>query len=96
MKAEAEVHSCSPPAFELVELWIDNLAPPLDVVTDSVTRLLEDRERVARLLPWLLKVVRSREDFPDLEESLRTLIAEVRAHFRSAPRDRPRPIRVTS
>ena len=96
VKAEAEVHSVALPAFELVELWIDNLSPPLDVVTNSVTRLLEDRERVARLLPWILKVARSREDFPDLEESLRTLIAEVRAHFRSAPRDRPRPIRVTS
>ena len=96
VKAEADFLAVGLPAFELVELWIDNLSPPLDVVTESVARLLEDRAAFARLLPSILKVARSKECFPDLEESLRTLMAEVRAHFRTAPRDRPRPLRATS
>jgi hypothetical protein len=96
VKAEADLVGVGFPAFELVELWIDNLSPPLDVVTESVTLLLEDREKFARLLPWILKVARSQGHLPDLDERVRTLMAEVRAHFRNAPRDRPRPIRVTS
>ena len=44
--------------------------------------LLEDKDKFARLLPWLLKVVRSQDAFPKPEEALRDLIAEVRAHFR--------------
>jgi hypothetical protein len=95
VKTEARLLRYKLPAFELVELWIDNLAPQLDVVTASVARLLEDKDKFARLLPWLLKVVRSQESFPQPEESVRELIAEVRAHYRSAP-PRPKPIRATN
>lgn len=95
VKAEAKVLGLELPAIELIELWIDNLAPPLDAVAASVTKLLEDKDKFARLLPWLLRVARSQEAFPKLEESVRDLIAEVRAHFRSAPRDRPKPVRAT-
>jgi hypothetical protein len=96
VKAEADALRIELPAFELVELWIDNLAPPLDAISASVKALLEDRGKFARLLPWLLKIARNQDGFPKLVESVRDLIAEVRAHFRTAPRDRPRPIRATS
>jgi len=96
VKSEAGARGVELPAFELVELWIDNLAPKLDAVAASVTKLLQDREAFARLLPWVLKVVRSQDSFPKPEESVRELISEVRAHFRSAPRDRPSSVRATS
>jgi hypothetical protein len=78
-----------------VELWIDNLAPQLDVVSASVTRLLGDKDKFARHLPWLMKVVRSQENFPQPEETVRELIAKVREHYRSAPQ-RPKPVRATN
>ena len=96
VKAEAEVLGLELPAFELVELWIDNLAPQLDAVSMSVMKLLKDKDTFARLLPWLMKVVRSKEDFPKPEDSVRDLIAEVRAHYRGATKDRPKPVRATS
>lgn len=95
IKAEAKALRYQLPAFELIELWIDNLAPQLDVIAASVTRLLEDKDKFARLLPWLLKIVRSQDAFPKPEESVRELIAAVRAHYRSAP-PRPKPVRATS
>ena len=95
VKAEAKSMRYALPAFELVELWIDNLAPQLDVVSASVTRLLGDKDKFARLLPWLMKVVRSQENFPQPEETVRELIAKVREHYRSAP-ERPKPVRATN
>ena len=95
VKAEAELLGLELPAFELIELWIDNLAPQLDAVSMSVMKLLKDKDRFARLLPWLLKVVRSKDSFPKPEESVRDLISEVRTHFRST-HDRPKPVRATS
>ena len=95
VKTEAKAFRYKLPAFELIELWIDNLAPQLDVVTASVAKLLEDKDKFARLLPWLMKVVRSQEAFPKPEESVRELIAEVRTHYRSAP-PRPKPVRATN
>jgi hypothetical protein len=96
VKAEADVLGLQLPAFELVELWIDNLAPQLDAVSMSVMKLLQDKDRFARLLPWLMKVVRSKEAFPKPEDSVRDLIAEVRTHYRNAPRDRPKTVRATN
>ena len=82
VQAEAQAMGCSLPSPELVELWIDNLAPPLDAVTAAVDRLLAEKAKFARLLPWLFKVVRGREAFADQEEAIRELIDEVRSHFR--------------
>ena len=95
VKTEAKILRFRLPAFELIELWIDNLAPQLDVVTASVKKLLEDKDKFARLLPWLLKIVRSQEHFPKPEETVRELIAEVRTHYRSSP-PRPKPLRATN
>jgi hypothetical protein len=94
LKAEADALAIQLPAFELIELWIDNLAPQRDAVVAAVTKLLGEKDKFARLLPWLLKVVRSQEAFPRPEESVRELIAAVRTHFRAAPRE-SKPIRVT-
>jgi hypothetical protein len=96
VRSEAGVLGINLPAFELVALWIDNLAPPLDAVSASVARLLQDKARFSRLLPWLLKVVRSQPDFPDQEESIRELISRVRAHFREADGNLPQGIRASS
>lgn len=82
VKAEAETAQIPLPQAERVELWIDNLAPPLDCVVDAVHRLLGEKDKFVRLLPWLLKLVRSRDDFAAQEQSVRDLIAEVRLHFR--------------
>jgi hypothetical protein len=96
IEAEAAATGCPLPSAKSVELWIDNLAPPLDAVTGAVDRLLAEKDKFARLLPWLLKVVRSREGFADQEEAVRELIAEVRAHFRRKLMERPSQFRATS
>jgi hypothetical protein len=94
VRAEAEAGGHELPAIELVELWVDNLAPPLDAVTTSVKALLEDKEKFARLLPFVMKLVRGQDGFPDAEGALRHLIAQVREHYASAP-IRPKPVRAT-
>lgn len=96
VKAEAGARAIPLPASELIELWIDNLAPQLDAVQASVARLLEQKARFVRLLPWLLKIVRCQDTFPDQEEALRELIAEVRAHFRDKLDGWPSPLRASS
>ena len=96
MRAEAEAASCALPADADVELWIDNLSPPLDAVKASVDNLLAEKDKFVRLLPWLLKVVRSQDSFAVQEESVRELIAEVREHFRRKLFEWPANIRATS
>jgi hypothetical protein len=95
VEAEAEATASPLPSPTAVELWVDNLAPPLDAVAASVDRLLAEKDKFARLLPWLLKAVRSREAFADQEESVRELIAEVRGHFRRKLMERPSHVRAT-
>lgn len=82
IKAEAHARRHLVPPHAHVELWVDNLAPPLDAVVASVDNLLADKERFARFLPWLLKVVRCQDSFEAKEGEMRELIAEVRRHFR--------------
>jgi hypothetical protein len=82
VKEEAAAVGCAMPSAGLVELWIDNLSPPLEAVASAVTELLERKDKFARLLPWLLKVVRSRNSSAAEEASVRELMAEVRNHFR--------------
>jgi hypothetical protein len=96
VKNEAKVRGLVVPAHELLALWVDNLAPPIDAVATSIGRVLEDKNKFVRLLPWLLEIVRSAREFPNPEDSLRQLIAEVRAHFHMSPHDRPKPVRATS
>lgn len=93
--AEAKAVGCSLPSMDLVELWIDNLAPPLDAVVAAVADLLGEKDKFARLLPWLLKVMRNQDSFAVQEESARELIAEVREHFRRKLYDWPSDIRAT-
>jgi hypothetical protein len=93
--AEAKARGCALPPTNLINLWIGNLAPPLDSVTDAITNLLSDRERFARLLPWLLKVARCPGSVAVSEEALRELFAAVRRHFRDEPHDFPSDLRAT-
>jgi hypothetical protein len=95
ISAEAYACICSEPPTELVELWVDNLAPSLDGVLAAVARLLEDREKIARLLPYLLKVARCNDPSISIEISLRDLMAAVRTHFRDHPRGFPSDLRAT-
>jgi hypothetical protein len=95
VRAEARASACADPAFELVELWVDNLAPPLDGILAAVARLLEDREKIARLLPYLIKAARCEDESIAVENSLRDLMAAVRLHFRDHPRDFPSDLRAT-
>ena len=52
---EAKVRGLEVPAPELLALWIDNLSPPIDAVAVSVSRVLEDKDKFARLMRWLLE-----------------------------------------
>ena len=70
-REEAEAQGCTLPPDSQIELWIDNLAPPLDAVCDAVTNLMADKERIARLMPWLLKVMRCEDTSPEREETMR-------------------------
>jgi hypothetical protein len=81
VKAEAEATQCRMPAAEAVELWVDNLSPPLETVVASITSLLANKDKVARLLPWLLKVMRSMDNYLGEETSVRELMAAVRTHY---------------
>ena len=63
VKDEAELRRWSFRRSNLLELWMDNLAPPRDAVTASVTKLLDDKDKLARLLPWSLKVSAARRVF---------------------------------
>jgi hypothetical protein len=88
VQAEAEaVNQALPPAAS-VGLWIDNLAPPLDAVVEAVARLLGEKDKFVRLLPWLLKVARTSQSDVG-EDSVRDLIAEVRAHYQRKLREWP-------
>jgi hypothetical protein len=93
VRAEAAAAGCPLPASQSVELWIDNLAPPLDSVVGAVNELLAEKDKFVRLLPWLLKLLRVQDDFAAQEESVRELIAAVRLHFRRKLLDRPAGIR---
>jgi len=95
VSAEAWANVVSEPPLELIELWIDNLAPLLDTALAAVDRLLEDREKIARLLPYLLKVARCNDPSIAIENDLRDLMAAVRSHYRDHPRDFPNDIRAT-
>jgi hypothetical protein len=85
VRAEIEAVGAQMPAADLIELWIDNLSPPLDMVLDAVSSLLEDKERFARFLPWLLKVMRTFDTYSQETESVRDLLEAVRAHYASRP-----------
>lgn len=93
VEVEAQDSGCRLPPEDHVELWIDNLSPPLQAVIDSVTALLSDKEKFARLLPWLLKADRCHDSSPERDVTMRMLIAAVRRHFRDRPSDRPRDVR---
>jgi hypothetical protein len=95
VRAEATAAGVAFPPGDLVELWVGNLSPPLASVSAAITRLLEDRERTARLLPYLLKVARQRENSASMEKSLHELMAAVRRHFQARPRGFPRTLRAT-
>ena len=82
VKAEAQALGLPRAPYGYVDGWVDNLAPPLHAVTAGVERLLTDKDRFARLLPWLLKVVRCQDNPGRHELAMRNLISEVRRHFR--------------
>lgn len=80
-RAEAEALQLAVPPRWDIELWIDNLAPPLDAVNAAVADLLADKDKFARLLPSLMKIARHLGSTEE-EDALRALIGEVRKHFR--------------
>ena len=82
VRSEAELARCAAPPAASVELWIDNLSPPLDAVCDGVRTLLADKDKFARLLPWLLKIMRGFDTYAADQTSIRELLAAVRAHYR--------------
>lgn len=95
VKAEVEAVGAQMPAAGSVELWVDNLSPPLDAVLEAVSSLLEDKDRFARFLPWVLRVMRSLDSYPQEAESVRELMNAVRAHYagRSSHRTSTRALR---
>ena len=95
VQAEAEEAGCVLPPDELIALWLDNLAPNLDCVIPAVKRLFNDRDKVSRLLPWMVQLARSEPDLAGLEGLLRDLIAEVRRYFRPPPHDHTGDLRAS-
>jgi hypothetical protein len=95
VRAEADATQCPLPPTDTIGLWVDNLSPPLDAVIASVNRLLDQKEKLARLLPWLLKVARGQDSFVVQDEAIRELIAEIRTHFRDTLPDAPAHVRAT-
>jgi hypothetical protein len=95
VKAEAQALRSVVPAHAFIDIWVDNLSPSLDAVAESVGNLLTDKDKFARLLPWLLKVMRCQEAFAQQDEAVRELIAEVRRHFRHRLFEWPDDIRAT-
>lgn len=95
VRQEVESEKGRMPLGAHLETWVDNLAPPLDSVLDSVRNILLYREKFARLLPFVLKVVRARGRNAADEDALRVLIAEVRQHFRHTPFEWSRDLRAT-
>ena len=89
VRAEAAANGCALPSAFAIELWIDNFAPPKDAVGRGIDALLAKQEKFARLLPWLLKIMRSRDDFAVQEDRVRQLISEVRLHYRRKTMDQP-------
>jgi hypothetical protein len=95
VRSETTASGRARPPSALTELWVDNLAPASDCVAASVARLLQDRAKIARLMPFLLKVARC-ADGPALPEAtLRDLIAAMRHHFQATPPTYPRDLRAT-
>jgi hypothetical protein len=90
--AEAAALQIPLPPQAAVELWVDNLAPPLDAAVAAIGRLLSDKDKLARLLPSILKLVRSREGAGQ-EQSISDLIAEIRLHYRRKLLESPGPVR---
>jgi hypothetical protein len=45
---------------------------------------MTDKDRIARLLPWLLKLMRSFDFYAGEEASIRELMNAVRLHFRGS------------
>jgi hypothetical protein len=93
VRMEAEAARCPALPADTIGLWIDNLSPPLDSVVASVERLLTDKDKLTRLLPWLLKIVRSWDSSPIPEGAVLDLIEKIRQHFRQRPLDPPANIR---
>lgn len=85
LRAEIEAAGGQMPAADALELWVDNLSPSLDTVLDAVRSLLEDKDRFARFLPWVLKVMRCLDSYPQEAESIRELLAAVRAYYAGRP-----------
>jgi hypothetical protein len=78
--AEAEALELAFPA-EHALLWLDNLAPPLEAIVAAVEELLAQKDKFARLLPRLLKLVRIRDGAAQ-EQSVTDLFAAVQAEYR--------------
>jgi hypothetical protein len=95
IRQEAEASGRTLPSIGLIELWIDNLAPSFDAVSRAIEALLGEKDKFVRLLPWLLKVVRTQDGFIEQEEAVRELIAAVRQHFRRKMYDWPADLRAT-
>jgi hypothetical protein len=95
VRAEAAAAGCALPDFQRIELWVDNLAPTLDGVVDAVTNLLRDREKTARLLPWLLRAARAQPALAEPEVMFHQLFEAVRRHFREEPHDFPHDLRAS-
>ncbi len=95
VRAEADAVGLAMPPTEFVDVWVNNLAPPLESVTRAIRTLLVNRDKFARVLPRLLKVARCPGALDVSEDELRDLFAAVRKHFRRAPRDFPSSIRAT-
>lgn len=80
--AEARVLGLALPRLDGIELFVDNLSPPHTAVGEASDALLADREKLARLLPYVMEVAKLTPHRNPHAANVSSLIAAVRDHFR--------------
>lgn len=87
--AEASALSLTLPHLEGIELFVDNLSPPHTAVAQASDEILADREKFARLLPYVMEIAKLTPHRNLRDANVAALIAAVREHYRTGARPLP-------
>ena len=81
--AEAKALSLPLPHLEGIELFLDNLSPPHTAVAQASDAMLADRDKIARLLPYVVQIAKLTPHRNLRDANIAALIAAVREHYRT-------------
>jgi hypothetical protein len=87
--AEARALSLTLPHMEGIELFLDNLSPPHTAVAEASDAMLADREKIARLLPYVMEIAKLTPHRNPRDAIVAALITAVRDHFRMGAKPLP-------